>query len=351
MKHDFPDFGLGKLCGLFGKTRAAIYDYQKRLQRDQLEDELVLQHVNEIRKTLPRLGTRKLHYKLAPRLQEHKLTIGRDYLFNLLAEHQLLIRRRRRKTVTTNSRHWMRKHSNIVQHVKVVRPEQVWVSDITFIRLNNCWGYLSLITDAYSRRIMGYAFRTDMATEGNLEALKMAIENRQYPHLPLIHHSDRGSQYCSNAYVEMLVKNNITISMTQTGDPYENALAERMNGILKIEFNLYESVLGFENTCEKITASIKAYNEERPHSSCDMLVPLQAHKCSGELKKRWKKYPSKTHQQNSKKEVVPALSKEQGNPSSFTGNKNVLSSKTRSPVLQEIKSTAAKLENDLLTTV
>ena len=327
MKHDFPDYGLSKLCGLFGKTRAAIYDYQKRLQRDQLEDELVLKHVNQIRETLPQLGTRKLHFKLAPRLQEHNHKIGRDYLFKLLAEHQLLIRRRRRKMITTDSRHWMRKHSNIVQDVIVVRPEQVWVSDITFIRLNNQWGYLSLITDAYSRRIMGYAFRKDMATEGNLDALEMAINNRQYPDLPLIHHSDRGSQYCSNAYVEKLVKNNITISMTQNGDPYENALAERMNGILKAEFNLYESASGFENTCKKVLASINAYNEERPHSSCDMLVPLQAHKCSGELKKRWKKYPSKNRQQTSKKEAVPALSKEQGNASSFTANKNALSSK------------------------
>jgi transposase InsO family protein len=351
MKHDFPNFGLERLCGLFGKTRAAIYDHRKRLQRDKLQDELVLQHVKKIRETLPRLGTRKLHFKLAPRLLDYNIKIGRDYLFDLLAQHQLLIRRRRRKMITTNSRHWMRKHSNTIEDVAIVRPEQVWVSDITFIRLNNQWGYLSLITDAYSRRIMGYSFRTDMATQGNIDALQMAIINRQYPDKQLIHHSDRGSQYCSNAYVETLVKNNITISMTQNGDPYENALAERMNGILKVEFNLYESTSGFENTYKKIAASIQAYNEERPHSSCDMLVPSQAHKCSGELKKRWKKYPSPKRSETSKKEVVPAPFIEQGNASSFTGNKNALSSKICTRIPRQIKLMPVRIANNLLTTV
>lgn len=351
MKHDFPDFSLGILCGLFGKTRVAIYDYQKRLQRARLEDDLILRHVHETRETLPRLGTRKLHYKLAPRLLEHKVKLGRDRLFNLLADNHLLIRRRRRKVVTTDSRHWMRKHRNTVQGVLVLRPEQIWVSDITFIRMNNQWGYLFLITDAYSRRIMGYAFRTDMSTQGTLDALDMAVKNREYPDMPLIHHSDRGSQYCCSEYVQMLAKENITISMTQNGDPYENALAERMNGILKVEFNLYESASGFTDTAKKITASIKAYNEERPHGSCNMMVPVEAHKCSGELKKTWKKYPSKKSQQNSKKEAMPALSKEQGNASSFTGIRKLLSSKLCCPVSKEIKPVAVSNAKNLLITV
>jgi transposase InsO family protein len=351
MKHDFPAFGLGKLCGLFGKTRVAIYDYQKRLQSTELQAELVVQHVKQIRETLPRLGTRKLHFKLAPRLLEHNLRIGRDYLFDLLDRHQLLIRRRRRKIITTDSRHWMHKHSNKVQSLKITRPEQVWVSDITFIRLSNQWGYLSLITDAYSRKIMGYSFRTDMTTQGNIEALQMALSNRQYPGLTLIHHSDRGSQYCSNAYVGILEKNRITISMTQNGDPYENALAERMNGILKVEFNLYESACGFENTYNKIAASIQAYNEERPHSSCDMMVPSQAHFCCGELRKTWKKYPVRNRQTSSKKEAVPALSTEQGSASSFTGNKNALSSKNCSRIPKKIELRAVRLDYNLLTTV
>lgn len=315
MKHDFPKVGMGKLCGLFGKTRAAIYDYYKRLQYNELQDEIVLQHVKQIRMILPRLGTRKLHIKMKPQLAEHNITIGRDYLFDLLDAHKLLIRQRKRKAITTDSRHWMRKYSNLLGDIVVSRPEQVWVSDITFIRLNNQWGYLSLITDAYSRRIMGFCFRTDMSAQGCVDALQMALNNRQYPQKQLIHHSDRGSQYCSGSYVELLVKNNIAISMTENGDPYENALAERMNGIIKNEFNLYESSSGFENTYEKIRTSIKAYNEERPHSSCNMLTPQQAHRCSGELQKKWKKYPVQTSKQSSKKEAAPDPFTEQGDAS------------------------------------
>jgi transposase InsO family protein len=318
MKHDFPKLGLGKLCGLFGKTRVAIYDYQKRLHNNELHDEIVLHYVKETRMILPRLGTRKMHIKIKPKLAEHGITIGCNYLFELLAAYHLLIRQRKRKVVTTNSRHWMHKYSNQIKDIVICRPEQLWVSDITFIRLNNQWGYLSLITDAYSRKIMGFCFRTNMSAQGCVEALQMALNNRQYPDQPLIHHSDRGSQYCSGPYVELLLKNNIAISMTENGDPYENALAERMNGIIKNEFNLYESNSGFENTFEKIRAGIKAYNEERPHSSCNMMTPQQAHFCSGELKKKWKKYPVRTSNESSKKEAVPAPFTEQGDASFFT---------------------------------
>ena len=157
------------------------------------------------------------------------------------------------------------------------------------MRLVNQWGYLSLITDAYSRRIMGFSFRQDLSAEGCLDALKMALNNRLYDQ-PLIHHSDRGSQYCSHKYVDLLLQNNIAISMTENGDPYENALAERINGIIKSEFNLYSSVLGFENTKALIAKSIKNYNELRPHASCDYLTPEQAHLTSGSLNKRWKNY-------------------------------------------------------------
>jgi putative transposase len=320
MKHDFPALGMGKLCGLFGKTRVAIYDYQKRLQQEELKDDIILQYVQQIRVPLPRLGTRKLHYRLTPLLQQHSIKIGRDYLFELLGIHKLLIRQRKRKVSTTNSRHWMRKYANQAKEAMICRPEQIWVSDITFIRLSNQWGYLSLVTDAYSRKIMGYSFRTDMSAQGCLQALQMALDNRQYLDKALIHHSDRGSQYCSGPYIELLVQNNIAISMTENGDPYENALAERMNGIIKNEFNLYESSLSFESTYEKIRASIKAYNEMRPHSSCDMLTPQQAHQCSGALQKRWKKYPAQSSKATSKKEAGPAPCSEQGNASFFTAN-------------------------------
>lgn len=239
------------------------------------------------------MGTRKLHYLIAPQLATHDIRIGRDYLFELLNRHKLLIRQRKRKVITTNSRHWMHKYSNLTTGLICQRPEQLWVSDITYIGMPNQWAYLSLVTDAYSRKIMGFALRTDMSTQGCLDALQMALDNRQYPHNELIHHSDRGSQYCSAAYVELLNKSNIAISMTQQGDPYENALAERMNGIIKSEFNLYYSHYGLEQTCQLIKNSIMAYNNHRPHGSCDMLTPQNAHFKTGELKKHWKQYPKK----------------------------------------------------------
>ena len=289
MKQDFPQYGIAVLCGLFGKTRHAYYDSLWRKESSLVKEDLILQEVASIRKQLPRIGTRKLHFMLQNTLTTHQISLGRDYLFDLLSEHKLLIRQRKRKAITTDSRHWMRKYSNLVKGIEVTRPEQVWVSDITYIRLNNHWGYLSLITDAYSRKIMGYSFRQDLAAAGCIEALKMALSGKLYD-APIIHHSDRGSQYCSHHYVALLLKNNIAISMTQNGDPYENALAERVNGIIKAEFNLYSSALGFHETGRKVHRSIKSYNELRPHASCDYLTPEQAHFRSGKLRKRWKNY-------------------------------------------------------------
>jgi len=276
------------LCSLFGKTRNALYDYGYRQQQEVFCDDIILQYVDQIRKQLPRLGTRKLHHKLIPLLATHGLHVGRDHLFSLLDAHKLLIRRRKRKAITTDSRHWMRKYANLVRDRPCRGPEQVWVSDITYIRMGNQWSYLSLITDAYSRKIMGYSLRTDMTVQGCLEALQMAVNNRSYPGASLIHHSDRGSQYCSAAYVKLLTDNRIGISMTENGDPYENALAERVNGIIKTEFNLYSSQVSFELTSQHVKECITAYNEQRPHSSCDYLTPCQAHGRNGTLKKRWK---------------------------------------------------------------
>jgi putative transposase len=288
MKQDYPNKGIMNLCRLFGKSRHAYYDHQWRVQDQGLKDDIVLQNVLAIRKSLPGTGTLKLHEMLKVPLQSHKIKIGRDYLFDLMREHHLDIRRRKRKAITTDSRHWMHKYANLISDVAVIRPEQVWVSDITYIRLINQWGYLSLITDAYSRKIMGYNFRKDLSAKGCLDALQMALKARMYANKPLIHHSDRGSQYCSGAYVGLLVENGIAISMTENGDPYENALAERVNGIIKTEFNLHFSSQGFEETSRRIQQAIKAYNELRLHSSCDFLTPEKAHLKTGMLKKRWK---------------------------------------------------------------
>jgi putative transposase len=293
MKHDYPQLSWGYLCGLFGKTRHAHYDHLWRSRNDSLKEEIILQLVYEIRKPLPRLGTRKMLFMLQPQLADHGIAVGRDYLFGLFDAHKLLIRQRRRKVFTTDSRHWMHKYANLVKEMDITRAEQLWVSDITYIRVQDRWGYLSLITDAFSRKVMGYCFRPDMLALGCIAALQMALDSRSHSGQALIHHSDRGAQYCSKDYVDLLTGKEISISMTERGDPYENALAERMNGIIKGEFNLYTSSVSFEQTCLKIDSSIKAYNQLRPHGSCDYLTPCQAHEQGHVLKKRWKTYPGK----------------------------------------------------------
>lgn len=291
MKKDYPDRSMKVLCGLFGKTRHAFYDWQWREQQDVFTDEIVLQAVQKVRQQLPRVGTRKLQELIAPELATHGIEVGRDYLFDLLAQHKLLVRQRKRKVYTTDSRHWMRKYSNLTPQLVINRPEQLWVSDMTYIRIQNHWGYLSLITDAWSRKIMGFCLRSDMLAEGCIAALQMALGHRAYKEQPLIHHSDRGSQYCCKQYVDVLTTAGIAISMTENGDPYENALAERVNGIIKGEFNLYSSQLNFEQTYQKVLESITAYNEIRPHGSCNNLTPSQAHQTLTPMKKRWKSYP------------------------------------------------------------
>ena len=282
--------GIEILCRLFGKTRHAYYDQLWRRRDTDLKDDLILQIVQEIRSSLPRIGTRKLHFMVNEKLADHNLTAGRDYLFDLLSRYKMLIRTRRRRAITTDSRHWMRKYSNLVIDLKLDRREQLWVSDITYIRLLNGFVYLSLITDAYSRKIVGYSLRRDLSAAGCIEALQMALLNRVTPLQSLIHHSDRGSQYCCKEYVDLLMENNIAISMTNNGDPYENAIAERVNGIIKSEFSLYSSSCGYEETGSMVARSIVLYNSLRPHSSCDYLTPDQAHSKTGELEKKWKNY-------------------------------------------------------------
>jgi putative transposase len=278
------------LCSLFGKSRNAWYDSQRKIENDIMIRDIVLQEVNKLRTDLPGSGTRKLHYMLQNILKEHNIAVGRDYLFDLLAASGLLITRRRRRFITTDSNHWMKKYDNLIALEQIYRPEQAWVSDITYLKLNSSFVYLSLITDAYSRQIMGYHLQNDLSTEGCLEALKMAIGKRKTPNFPLMHHSDRGSQYCSKVYVDVLKNDNIAISMTKNGDPYENAMAERVNGILKTEFSIDRNTGSFENLKVKLDKVISNYNKIRPHASLGYLTPEQAHKKQGELNKNWKNY-------------------------------------------------------------
>ncbi len=167
-------------------------------------------------------------------------------------------------------------------------PNQLWVCDITYIPVNATFCYLSLITDAYSRKIVGFYLSENLTAQGTIKALKMALRNTANVN-GLIHHSDRGIQYCCTEYVNVLKHKQIKISMTQNGDPYENAIAERVNGILKSEL-LSENYPDYERAQTQITKSIGIYNCKRLHASCDMLTPANAHQKNGALKKHWKNY-------------------------------------------------------------
>lgn len=250
----------------------------------------------QIRSRMPRIGTRKLLYLIEDDLKKLQIKMGRDVLFNFLRAEHLLIVPKRSYIKTTNSKHWMKKYPNLLNNIKVDRPEQVWVSDITYIKTNQGYRYLSLVTDAYSKKIMGYQLSPNLSVDGPLKALIMAIKARRFTS-NLIHHSDRGLQYCSAEYIKCLLDHNISISMTQNGDPYENAIAERINGILKYEFLLVDGFIDEYVASKAIAQSVHIYNHERPHLSWNMMTPEQAHKSNGLALRKWNKKP-RGHQAN-----------------------------------------------------
>ena len=260
---------------MFGIDRQVYYRKIKRTTIRQNKAEQVVLMVNNLRKLMPRIGTRKLYYLLLDKL--HLMKIGRDKFFDILRANHLLVQPKRSYHITTNSHHRFRKHGNRILDLEINRPEQVWVSDITYIgkRDNPC--YLSLITDAYSKKIMGYYLANNLNTQSSLKALKMALKQRTHNTLTLIHHSDRGLQYCAHEYQKELIKNKVLCSMTQNSDPYENAIAERINGILKQEFMIDKYHQKRKITNLIIKESINIYNELRPHYSNHMLTPNQMH--------------------------------------------------------------------------
>lgn len=224
---------------------------------------------------MPRIGTRKLYFLLKEQLSP--LNIGRDKLFRILRANGLLIRPKKRYHVTTDSHHRFKKHGNMAKDIKVERPDQLWVSDITYVGTRKRPSYLALVTDAYSKKILGHDVSGSLAVEGSVRALEMAIGKRRANTSELIHHSDRGLQYCSNEYQELLQQNGIKPSMTEVYDPYENAVAERVNGILKQEFNIHRDIKCPNVKKKLVESSIEIYNGQRPHLSNYMLTPNQMH--------------------------------------------------------------------------
>jgi putative transposase len=290
MKMQSSSRGLREFCRLLGFSRQAYYQYQNQSGKSKLEEDLVIGQVLHHRILQPRVGGEKLHEMLEPFLDDHSIKLGRDLLFDLLRDNHLLLTRRRRKgPVTTNSSHWMRKYPDLIRDITLSRADELWVSDITYIRLKKKkFAYLSLITDAYSRKIVGFCMNIDLSAEGPLLALEMALKGRS-TEAPLIHHSDRGSQYCSDGYTSLLKASAIDISMTQSGNPRDNAIAERVNGILKQELleDVYPNIQ--QAQCSTVIA-IDTYNCIRPHSSVDMMTPEKAHMQTGPIKRRWRNW-------------------------------------------------------------
>ena len=263
-------------CSLFGVSRQVYYRSHSSLILNQQRASETIKVVLEIRRQLPRLGTRKLYYLLQERLNH--LGVGRDKLFSILKANHMLIKAKRSYHKTTDSHHRFHKHKNLIENITPSRPEQLWVSDITYIGSRNNHRYLALVTDAYSKKIVGYNLSTSLSAKGAIRALKMGISQRVYRSEDLIHHSDRGLQYCCDDYQKMLLKKQVKCSMTETYDPYANAIAERVNGILKQEFLLEEYQVKLPAMKELIKDSVRKYNYLRPHWSCYMMTPVQMHK-------------------------------------------------------------------------
>jgi len=235
---------------------------------------------------MPKLGCRKLYYLLKDELST--LNVGRDKLFRILRANHMLIKPKKSYHITTDSHHRFRKYKNLVSTLEIEKPESVWVSDITYVGTRANPSYLSLITDAYSKKIVGYNVSNSLSAEGSLKALDIALANRIYKNQSLIHHSDRGLQYCANEYQKVLNDNSIKPSMTEKYDPYENAIAERINGILKQEFDIAKNIKNIELKKELIKNAIEIYNNYRPHLSNQMLTPLKMHKQNKLKRKTYK---------------------------------------------------------------
>jgi putative transposase len=231
-----------------------------------------------VRKLMPRYGTEKLHIDLKDQLKELKIKIGRDKFLQFCREQHLLVPKTRRCFITTDSKHFYYKSPNRIKDMLPTHSEQVFVCDITYIKLNEGYAYLALVTDLYSKKIMGYKLDDNMKVGMVKEALTMAMKSRIYKHKQVIHHSDRGMQYCCPDYSEFAERNGFVLSTTEKYDPYENAVAERMNGILKYEFGLKRTLPNLFVATKMVKEAVELYNSRRLHKSLNMQTPDKAHK-------------------------------------------------------------------------
>lgn len=293
MKDNYPQISLVRFCRLLGVTRQSYYQHFWHKELLSIEEELVIGKVLEIRKSHRHMGGRKLYEMLQDFILEHNIKIGRDALFDLLAANNLLVRRKKRKISTTNSFHRYKKYPNLIRNLILDSPNQLWVSDITYWKIKSGFVYISFITDAYSKKIVGHHVAESMEAIETIEALRMALSGfLKKPESPsqLTHHSDRGSQYCSDMYVKLLQDENINISMTESGDPLENAVAERLNGIIKEEYLNDHIADNIEHAKKLLDNAVSLYNKQRPHQSIGYLTPEYVHQNKTKTEKLWKNY-------------------------------------------------------------
>ena len=263
---------LATITACFDLKRDAYYKYKRRADKRLQIEQKIVKIVKQRRKSLPREGTRKLIRSLDTNFKEVDLKVGRDTLFNILRKHDMLIHRKKAHHKTTNSFHRFYKYKNIIKDMVITKPNQVWVSDITYIRTISGFCYLALITDMYSRKIVGYDLSDSLELAGCVRALKKALKQSS-KNTPQVHHSDRGIQYCSNVYTNILMNKNVKISMTEDNHCYENALAERVNGILKDEFYLDQTFDSLTHARRAAKNAINLYNSIRLHLSLDYKTP------------------------------------------------------------------------------
>lgn len=264
------------MCAYFGHTRAAYYKSLAHRKKDSFSESMIVSMVQHERRLQPRLGGKKLYWLLRSDIHWLRPHFGRDKFFALLRKYDLLVECKRKYQKTTNSYHRFHKYSNLIKELNLFRSNEVWASDITYLRTEKGFVYLSLLTDMYSRKIVGWSLSENLSIEGCVKALKKALKANPVRN-SLIHHSDRGIQYCCKDYVDILKKNNIEISMTEDNHCYENALAERVNGILKGEYLLDRTFNDFAHAAKACKEAVNLYNTYRPHWSLGLKTPQQVH--------------------------------------------------------------------------
>jgi transposase InsO family protein len=257
-------------------SRQNYYKSRRRRQCLEVNETFILSLVRRERAIQPRLGCRKLLHILRSEFEYGGISIGRDRFFNLLCRNNLLIKHRSRCPRTTNSRHWFGVYENLYKDICLTRPCQAVVSDITYIRTDEGFMFLSLIMDAYSRAIIGYDCSDSLEAEGSLRSLSMAIKNLKNSS-GVIHHSDRGIQYCCNEYIKRLKRGQFRISMTEVNHCYENSKAERLNGILKGEYGLGCRFLSKSDASKAVDEAVSLYNYRRPHQELGYRCPMEVH--------------------------------------------------------------------------